>query len=293
MIWLLPLGLYFLFFVFNQIIMKKISKSAPLAKATALRFLIAGVLIWAFAAITKEIHFSTFFLLIVAAGAINAFGAFCNWNAIKYSVSKTGLFSPMQDVIAVSLAVIFLDEMSAYNNTLLIPGVILIFLAAFILKGRSNEKGNPGLKWLLFVLAAMFIWGITTFLLKVFSFTVAKTVFLTYWYLGSLTGSLPILWLTRKEKRKLFPTGLKNIPNYTKGIPLTAICILLAMLGQYWTLQLAPASVALPIRSFGIILLPILVGWWIFKETKKLTKFQKLGFVPGVIGASLIIVSQL
>ncbi len=130
------------------------------------------------------------------------------------------------------------------------------------------------------------ILGIAAFMMKFFSFNISTTTFVSYWYPGAFLGSLPILWLERKNKIKLFQKGVWRVP-------LASFGILGSLVTLYWTFQLAPAGVVLPIKTLGFTLLPIIIGLLIFKEKKKLTKNQILGFILGIIGVVLVVISQI
>lgn len=123
-------------------------------------------------------------------------------------------------------------------------------------------------------------------MLKLFSdFDISRTTFVSYWYLGAFFGSLPILWLERKDKRLLFQKGIWRVL-------LVSFAILGALIILYWTLQLTSVGVVSPIRTFVELLLSIVIGWVIFKERKELTRNHIIVFVSGIIGVILIVVSQ-
>lgn len=286
MVWMLAVILSLTIWALTQITLKSIVNRLPKAKALVLQFFICAGSVWIFASLTKTVQFEQSFLLIGVVGFVNAFGAYCQWRAYAFSLSKTALFLPLSAVFTVWLATLFLGETAIYNF-LVIIGVIFLFSAAFLLSKKEKEEGeSAGIKWLLFVMGMVLIVGGVSFMMKLFSFTVSHTTFLSYWYGGAFLGSLPMLWLERKDKRKLFQKGSWRVPLASAGI-------LGALATFYWAFQLAPAGMVLPVRAFGMAFLPILIGWFIFKEKKGLTKGKIIGFVLGMIGVVFIVISQI
>lgn len=95
MAWLSILLLYFLIWSLAIIVIKSIVHKLPRAKALSLQFFICAGLVWIFALVTKAVQFEQLFLLISVVGFVNAFGFYCQWRAIGYSISKTALISSL------------------------------------------------------------------------------------------------------------------------------------------------------------------------------------------------------
>lgn len=286
MTWMLAVGLSLTIWALTQITLKSIVDRLPKAKALVLQFFICAGLIWTFALITKAIQFEQSFLLIAVVGFVNAFGAYCQWRAYAFSLSKTALFLPLSGVITVGLAALFLGESATYNFWTII-GVIFLFSAAFFLSKKEKGEGESiEIKWLLFVMGMILIVAGVSFMMKLFSFTIPRTTFLSYWYGGAFLGSLPILWLERKDKRKIFQKGSWRVPLASAGI-------LGVLATTYWAFQLAPAGMVLSIQAFGMASLPIPIGWFLFKEGRRLTRTRVVGFVLGALGVIFIVLNQL
>lgn len=228
-------------------------------------------------------------LLVLGAGTvgfINAFGNYCQWQASARSLSKTTLFFPLMEAITIVLAVIFLNEVKLWNYQLL-AGAGLCFLAMWLFrlpkKGKDEVKKTTSRQWFFFILAMVLIFGAAGFLVKFFSATLARETFLMSWYWGAFLGSLPILKLEKQNPLKVSrQTILIVLP--------VSLAILGALFALYWTYQLGgPVSLVLPIRGLAITIIPIIIGWHIFKERKGLTKREWLAFAVGLVGAVLVL----
>jgi len=287
--WEIILIISLLIWVLGATLFKSITKKLPQSKALSVIFFLCAIIMLGYNLIFKTFQFEQAFLLISVVGFINAYGSYCQLRAYKYSLSKTSLFLPLSGLITVGLAALFLGESTIYNFKVLI-GVLLLFVATFLLsvkKGRV-KKEKIGKEWLLFTLGMVLIWGMAFFMVKFFSFSIPKETFLLYWYIGAFFSSLSIIGLGRiikieeKTENRLIQKGFWRIP-------LASLAILGSLATTYWVFQLAPAGAVEPIRRFGMGFLPILIGWFGFKEKKELTKIQLLGFISGIAGISLVI----
>jgi drug/metabolite transporter (DMT)-like permease len=282
--WQLALVLHLMVWTLGQSIQKRIVDKLPRGKALALFYFFGALIMWLYVLIFGGLTFEKSLLLIVPVGFLNAMGAYFQWRAYEFSFSKTVLFIPLSAVVTIVLAAIFLGEAAIYNLWM-ITGIILLISATYLLKepAKNSEQEKINFKWLLFVLGFVFIFGTTVFIMKIFSSTdVSQKTFLLYWYSSSVLGTLPILWLERKDKRKVF----------TKTawlIPFSSIFLVGSWALVYLAVSLAPLGVVEPIRRFGMSVLPIPVGWFLYKEKRNLSKLQVLGFIIGALGAFLVI----
>ncbi|MFA5932998.1 MAG: hypothetical protein WCV81_01880 [Microgenomates group bacterium] len=273
------------FWSITQIILKSIVDKLPKSKALIAQYIISFLFIVFYAIFTEQIQMEIGFFLITFAGFLSSIGAYFQWRAYKISLSKTGLFMPFMNIIAAILTAIFLKEKFLYSNIEFVLGVIFSFIASFLLvRKKSNDKSKLDLEWLFSVFGMIIFTGITLFLMKVFSFSISRTQFLIYWYLGAILGSAIFLWAGRHDQNKLFQKGFWKIP-------LASIGTLGTLAALYWAFQIAPAAIVLPIQAFGTAFIPLILGLAIFKERKILTKYEIIGFLFGAIGVALIIVS--
>ncbi|MDO8435948.1 MAG: hypothetical protein Q7S82_00985 [bacterium] len=247
-------------------------------------FCVAIAVIYGF--LTKEVKVTFVMLLIGAVGFVNAFGNYFQWRASALSLSRTTLFFPMMEVVTIVLAVSFLGEDVLWNPQLII-GAALCFLAMWLFRMSKRESGNhaetPAGKWIVFILGMILIFGTTGFLLKWFALDVPRGTFLLAWYVGAFLAALPILLL---EKSNPLKATRQNI--------LTVLPVSFAIWGSllllYLTYQLeGPVSLVLPVRGLAITLIPVLIGWWLFRERKGLSGREWIGFLAGVAGAVLVL----
>jgi len=222
--------------------------------------------------------------LIGIIGFINCFGLYFQWKAFEISLSKSVLFLPLMELIAMSLGVMFLGEVTFWNIQLLI-GAGLCFLAITIFRLPKKEKMESlySKKLILFILGMVLIFGTASFLMKSFSLTVSRGNFLMGWYVGAFFGTLLLLIL---EKQNPFKIPLKTV---LLIFPLSLL-VSGTIFALYWTYQLGgPISLVSPIKGLFVTAIPIFVGWLIFKEIKGLSKKDLIGFVIGIIGAILVL----
>lgn len=281
--WLIALSLNIIFYSLSSSLIKLIAGKVPRAQALSVQFLLCAVFIFLYNFFSDRFNFSDSMLLVLPVGFLNALGAYCEWRAIKSSLSRTSLFYPLANVLTVILAGVFLAEAAEWSSELII-GVLLCFLAAFLFSRRAADTDKINIKeWLLSVSSMILIFGTTAFLMKVFSSDIPREQFLIAWYVGSFLGSLPILFL---EKESLFKFPGRSV----FLVPLLSLAILSQLATFYWAFQLVSASKVVPLRAVGTAFVPVLIGWFVFKEGKGLSKKELLAFVVGVIGVLLIII---
>ena len=282
--------------VFAQSVLKSITADLPIAKSVSLQFLFAailGVLIGLAANIEFEkthpgvlislavnIQFEKTHLIVFAAGFVNAWGAYCQWQAYKSSLSKTSILSPLSGVITAALAAILLGEAVLYRNPWSLVGIVLLFSSTFFLIGKGEGVH------LKFLLAMVTIFGVVTFTMKYFANSdIPLPTFLSLWYPGAFFGSLIPLWINRREPGKL-------LQSRSWKIPLASMGIIASLASTYWAFQEAPANVVLPITSFGVILPTMLVGLWYFKEKQTINRKEKVGFLLGFLGLAALVAAR-
>jgi hypothetical protein len=287
--WQFMLGMLVIVNTASIILVKIASDRLPKNKSVGIFYqYIFCALMAIFYAFFEGVSLVPILFLIGAVGFINAFGSYCQWQAVGFSLSKTTIFFPLMEMTSIFLAVIFLGEFILWTPQLII-GVIFCFMAMYLLRLPIKDKDNGktvkslGGKWLLYVILMISITGVCAFLLKFFSFTVSRGSFILAWYSGAFLGSLPILFL---EKGNPFQITKKTIAVI---IPVS-FTILGSLLALYWTYQLGgPVSLVLPVRGFAITIIPAFIGWQRLKEGKSFTKREIFGFIVGIAGAVLVL----
>ena len=252
------------------------------------QYLFCALVALLFAVVSGKTSFAPQFFLVAVVGFFNAFGNYCQWQAFGLSLSRSSLFFPLTEVWTISLALLFLGEIPLWSLQLIL-GVALCFAATWLFRfsAKSKKEAKTVLmkKWLIFTVGMITVFGTATFLVKVFSATIPRETFLMGFYMGSFVGSLPILFIERQNPLKTL------LPKKTfLTISLLGILVMSATLALYWTYQLGgPISLVHPVRGIFITLIPVLLGWFLFKERKGLSKMEWLAFLLGIVGAILVL----
>ncbi len=227
-------------------------------------------------------------LIISAIGVINSFGAYCQWRAFDISLSKTGIFTQGDDVIAITLGYLFLNE-TKYLNEKLAVGIIICLLAATALLSQ-RQKANKNVALLGWVAGYSLIWGMAIFFMRYFALQqVDLANFMTAWYCGSFIGSLIIFCFTRLAAKN--EAGEKLSGKSIGGVFLLALAIWASQLLAYMSYRLAPLTVAQPVYLVSEAILYIFLGLYYFKEIRQLTKIDKIAFAGGIAGIIIIALS--
>lgn len=255
------------------------------------QYLFCALVALIYALISGKTALSPSLFLVAAVGFFNAFGNYCQWQAFGLSFSRSSLFFPLMEIWTIVLSLIFLGESPLWNLQLVL-GATLCFAAMWLFRiSREKEaekkevKHIPGRKWFIFTIGMIAVFGTAAFLLKVFSVTIPRETFLTSFYIGAFLGSLPILRLERQS-----PLNAQLSKKTFLIILTVAILIMGATLTLYWTYQLGgPISLVQPVRGMFISLVPVILGWFFFKERKSLAKTEWFAFFLGIIGAILVL----
>ena len=228
---------------------------------------------------------------MIAVGAANGFAAYCSWRAEQISVSLSAIFGFMDDVIAVSLGCIILNE-TKYLGTGISIGLALCASTTVLLaisnycKKKTGEK-HIAPRFFLYVFGYTVIWGIATFLTKYWAIEdVPITTFAVSWYSGAFMMTLVIFII---NKLRGLDAEIENaaIP-IKKTLAMTSVAgafICGAIFLLYWALQLAPLTVVKPILFVAGLVPPMLVGIFLFKEKSQYKGAENAMLAQAVIGA--------
>lgn len=313
MLWQLPVALRFLIaFVFAQIIIKKISGSHSRTKRLFLQFLFCAIGAFFFAI---GAHFifghkivTTASIFIAAIGFINAFAAYCQWRAVHISLSKTSLFTFGDDVIAISLAYIVLNEGRFVTNIgwvgICVSLAAAVSLVIYRYPGKAKEQRDIETKeeervrlekeqekkyFLLWVGIYSLIWGTVPFVMRYFALKdMSIGTFLLPWYGAAAAGSFLLMRLY-KEKGSGAPQPFKH--KDVGIVALLSLCIGASLATAYWAVQLAPVTIVQPLFLAGEMVIPALVGLIIFRERKGVTKAEMLLFGAAFAGGIILALS--
>ncbi|HLD09432.1 MAG TPA: hypothetical protein VJB68_05245 [Methylophilaceae bacterium] len=286
-LWLVAVAVYLVVGGIHQALIKSLTDSLPRATSMAWQFGLAALMVFVFGVASGDLVIAPIGIAIAATGAINFFGAYCQWRAYSFSLSRTSMLLPLVPLWAALLASALLSEAALYQETYLAVGIVLLHGAAFLLAWQRSPEASTSLdkSWLMFTLGMLAIQGSATLLVKVFADRVQHGLFLPYWYLGAFLGSM-ILLLFQGDWIKLPPWGLRRIA-------LSSATMAGSMAAAFWAFQLAPAGLVLPLQSFGSALLPMALGWLVFREAQRLNRYQWTGFAVGAAGFIAVLAATL
>jgi len=229
--------------------------------------------------------------LICLLGFVVSFGTYCYWRAVAVSLSTTALTMQADDIFGMLLGYIFLSELQYLNSFTLVIGILLALGAVFLYlmskRTYSDGKRKDGVPFVVWVMGYSFIWGGAFFMIRFLALReVPMQTFLVSWYTGSIIGSSVILKIAgKKEAGEPLP-----IIEHFWSVVLAAL-IVIALGLQFWVAGLAPITVFQPIYQVTEMIFPALLGLYLFKELKVLTRVGTLAFVLGGIGMLMIMFS--
>jgi len=293
---IIALTIYLILYTSTTTLLKKVADNEGSSRAVSL-FVMYGVMAaWSlvFSILLGEFTFYPLLLLVGAAGVMSSFGARLQWRALGISMTKTVLTYPLIWILALVLSLIFLGEASEVSDIWFVFGVVILLSATFLLgRRKSLEKEDKetkvldkdeNQKWLGSVSWMVVLFGIPLFSQNFFSEDVHILQYLPYTYLGSTLGTIIWGW---NDIRKSW----RNRVDMVK-MPLTGTFNVLTGAAFFWNFQLIPGVILLPIQTFGIAFLPILVGQFWLKEGKELNITEKIAIAMGLIGVFLIAVNR-
>lgn len=246
-------------------------------------------------AILLGVSFTRALFIMAIIGFFNAFGAYSQWRAIRFNLSATSIFMFLRDLIAISLGYFILKE-SKFINTGLGIGLIICLSAVILFalnnyrkeKKKIKRKEHIPSKFFFYILSFAAISGITMFLMRYFALEGLDTgTLIVGWYGGAFVATLGLFFF-KKEKRFLAEVKQTMISSNIPIMFLMSILIMINIWLTYWVFQLAPIIVVSPIFFISAMIMPAILGIYVFKEGKKYENKEKILFVIAVLGAILI-----
>ncbi|MCK4859765.1 MAG: hypothetical protein KAS87_04305 [Candidatus Omnitrophica bacterium] len=245
-----------------------------------------------------QLVFTATTLIIAVIGVFNGFGAYSQWRATQINLSAMSIFAFLDDAIAISLGYLILKEGKFLNTGVgigltLCASVVILFAVNNYLKRKKGVKGKEHLplRFFGYVMSFTIIWGVATFLTRYFALEgVGVGTFIFGWYGGSVITAF-IIFLIKKEKG-IFQEVKETMTNNNFCIMFVmSVLIMTNIWLSYWALQLAPLMVVKPIFFVSAMVIPAIIGLYIFKEAKKYERREKLFFVIAFVGGVLIALS--
>ena len=285
-----------------SILIKIVASSLSRTKKLVLQFFTCFFLSLVFGAISTDFdssQFNGFFLLVVGMGLINSGACYCQWRATDLNVTKTALFTQGDDILSMILAYFILNESKVITLSWSL-GIVLVLIAAVLFvtapiaipkdtddknKALLQEQGRKNnrtiWKW---VMGYNLGWGLTSFMFRVLSLNgLSIFYFLPAWYGSSFIGSLLILFLGSKEEASGKLT-LKGI----YPVLLLSLVVFISLGLSYQAFALAEVLKVRPIFQMGQVMIPLLIGLYVFNEFKDFTRQGKLAMAIGLIGTLTI-----
>ncbi len=302
-IWWIPVALRILVvFGIASWVLKKISGMHSRTRRFFLQFLICTILAVLFGLLQGNLIMNTAIVPVVIIGLFNGFAAFCQWKALEINLSKTALFTFWDDIIAMLLSLFILNE-SGVLNAGIVGGIILSFCAIIgfavkdyrkkththIAEGKTERTGR--MKFYLYVGIYSVIWGAAVFFMRYFALHLMPvSKFLPAWYFGSFITATGIL-LLYKEQGQSGTQNLKTVKEKTSFVlwSTAASIVILAGLGiTYWSYQLTPLIVVQPLYLVGEMVVPAIIGLFIFNEKKEYSPKDWILMALGIAGGLVI-----
>ncbi|MBH41781.1 MAG: hypothetical protein CL685_03640 [Candidatus Magasanikbacteria bacterium] len=260
-----------------------------------LQFFFCAIYACVLAIFLGQFSFSYTIGVIACIGAVNGLAAYSQWRANDINLSATSVFAFFDDAIAISLGYSILNESQYFTpnigiGLIICCAVVMLFTVINYLKMTKKIEGTSYLPFRFFLHVATFtiIWGFATFFMRYFALKqVGVGTFILGWYSGACITATGIFLVKRGfpiKKELSLTVSTSNI-----SLMLVVSVIIMANIWlTFWALQVAPLTVVKPIFFVSAMVIPALVGLFIFKEKKEYTKKELVLFLAAFIGAIYI-----
>src|SRR3989344_281707 len=249
-------------------------------------------------------------LPIIAVGFFNALANFVYWKGMAISLSKVSIFLVFDDLIAMGLAYWILQEgkfmTSGLSVVITLCLVSVLFLSAYK-KRRAEIKQEACLvdgvetkqlakhvwkqeiTFLTYVLIFSITWGVAMFAMNYFPKQgLSQLTFLSSWYIGSVCGGSLLLLLSRRPLPSFRSIGKSN----WRLLALLSVCMPVTNGFGIWAFKLAPQVVIQPIFLVSAAVVPVLIGFYLFREIKELDWLEKMLFAMSLLGVIIIAIAK-
>lgn len=299
--WYIPVVLRIL--VANGLAAWMLKKTVGLHSRTTrlfLQFLFCAVLALLLALSTHSLILNRITLLVVGIGVLNSLAAYCQWRAMDISLSKTSLFTFWDDFIAMGMSYVILGE-GRYLNVGTSIGVVLSSTAVILFTAYNYKKTSGSdhaqhassstrlpTSFYLYVLSYSVIWGVAMFMHRYAGVESIRTSsFLFAWYVGSVVGAGAIMVFSRYVARGVLP--VKKLSMREVGwLFLLSVTIVTSLALGYLAYQAAPQNIVQPFFLVGEMVLPSIIGLYIFHERKTLDAKEKALFIVALTGGLIV-----
>ncbi|MEK7462343.1 MAG: hypothetical protein AAB618_02105 [Patescibacteria group bacterium] len=218
-------------------------------------------------------------LLVMVLGMVNGLASYMSFRATTISQSAMVFSYLIDDIVAITLSMIFLREYQMVGWPTLAGALICILatiLFAYNNKQKHQDKANAPTKistlFYLLSFGALGIWGAVHFMMRHVGFEQGVTweEFVLPWYGGTFITALIIFLLVarkqrlnREEIQEVF--AMRNI----FWTLLIAVPTFLNIVFTFWTFASTPMVIAKPIFSLFQVITVILLGAFVFGERRQ------------------------
>lgn len=292
MVWYIPVILRVLMahaiypWVSKHVVMKH-SRS----KRQFLNFSLCAVVACIFAACSGQMVFSKTTSLIFCVGIANGWAAYCQWSAQRFSLSRNSLLTFGDDITAMGLSYLFLNE-TRFLNLANSMGIALsvVCLTVFAIRDyhKKPEEGVTRItpSFYFYVSFYSVVWGIAGFFMRKWGLErVPVGTFISSWYAGAWVGSLSIFLFIKMRYREKNPSFTKNDFGF---VALMGSLIMICLALGYMALERAPQTIVTPIFLVSEMVLPTIIGLFFFGE-KKGFKFLDWFLVGASIAGGVLV----
>lgn len=286
----------------SSILIKIVASSLSRTKMLVLQFFTCFLLsvIFVFLPINQgPTQFNRFFVLVIGLGLINSLACYCQWRATDLNVTKTALLTQGDDILSMTLAYFILHESRiitlswGFGIVMVLVAAVLFVTAPIVIPKETDEKDKAILeekgrknnraiyKW---VMGYNLGWGLTSFIFRWLGLKgLSIFYFLPAWYGGSFIGSLFIFFLGSRQEAS-GKLALKDI----NTVLLLSLVVWISLGLSYQAFTLAEVLKVRPIFQMGQVMIPLLIGLYVFNELKSFTKQGKIAMIIGLFGTIVI-----
>lgn len=208
-------------------------------------------------------------------GLINGVACFYSWKAQDISLGKSSVFTIWDDIIAMALSFVILDE-GRHINAWSGAGIVLSLIALFsfaIHAYRAKNKGGSDLplKCIFYIGIYSVLWGIALFAQRYFSAeAVPFASFALAWYGGSVIAAFALRAFVREED----PNQQGELTAQDKVITTVYSLLIILCLGTaYWSFK-SPQVIVQPIYFVAEAIVPTIIAFWFFNERKQFDRIE-------------------
>ena len=276
-----------------------LTKKASASVGREQRFLLTFATAAVIAGLIAPWKFDWTFGIIAMIGFVQAFGTYCHWRAFDISMSKTSLYAWPDDLLAMLLAMWWLNEVQVLNAPM-VTGVMCSLVAMMLFaksdaakKSDAQNKKHPLTLWL-WVLGYSALLGRAFFSLKCFALEKVPVLeFIHPWYWGAVIAALIVCTIATRGR-----FGIVTLPASSIGLSSAlGVGILCSLVLTFSVLRLAPLVAAQPMFMVTEAAIPALIGLLELKvlgvrlgfaEGRQYDRFEWSCFGLGAVGVCLI-----